>query len=304
VTRAIAAVWLAGCSFSPVDLSGRECPCLEAWVCDARSNTCVRAEGADAGRPRDAGGRDSALREDAGELDAGTVIGDEDAGEETDAGEIDAGDELTLCQRRHASALFCDGFEDAGLDAWDRADTEPGATTRRATSPIFDGSGSLRVQTGDGYSVAAMHKEVFPLMSSGDLWVRSYYFLPTESVVEAVEFAGLSSFDGTEELVIFAGEGVSDFHCHGYCGDIRQDMTIALERDRWLCIEQHVRFDATDGLIEVFVNGDLVGTRGALDTTSRGGLTTIEAGIVWQEQPGTTIYVDEVVGDTSRIGCE
>jgi hypothetical protein len=263
--------------------------------------------GRDAG-PRDAGpGRDSGRPPDTGAFDAGpgdVDSGGMDAGGGTDAGDEDAGDTPTLCEREHAGALFCDGFEDPGFDAWTRTDTEPGAMVRRETVETFDGRGALRVETGDGYSVAAVHATVFPMLSAGDLWVRSYYYFPSSSPLDGIEVAGLSSVDRAEELVIYVNSGTSDFHGHGYIGDIRHSLDTPPDRDRWICLEQHIVFDAVAGEIEIYADGDLLGERTAIDTTSRMGITTIEAGIVWQEQPGTTIYVDEVVGDTSRIGCE
>jgi hypothetical protein len=175
---------------------------------------------------------------------------------------------------------------------------------RRETALTFDGDGALRVETGDDYSVAAVHATVFPPMSTGEIWVRSYYYFPSASPLENLEVAGLGSVDRSEETVVFASSGASDFHCHGYAGDFRESLPAAPDRDTWICLEQHIVFDAVAGEIEIYVDDVLAGERTGIDTTSRMGITTIEAGIVWQMQPGTTVYVDEVVGDTSRIGCE
>lgn len=52
---------VGGCSFEDVDLTGRECPCIDGWVCDPTTSTCRR-------EPMDGGGP-----ADGPEPDAGTV---------------------------------------------------------------------------------------------------------------------------------------------------------------------------------------------------------------------------------------
>ena len=73
---------LAACNLGEVDLTGKECPCAQGWVCDRSVNECVRAldAGPDAGPDAgiDAGPRDAG--EDGGPLDAGEDSGPADAG--------------------------------------------------------------------------------------------------------------------------------------------------------------------------------------------------------------------------------
>lgn len=75
---ASACLVLGACSLGEVDLTGKECPCAQGWVCDRAANECVREHdgGPDAG-PEDAG------------LDAGPADGGVDGG--PDAGPPDAG---------------------------------------------------------------------------------------------------------------------------------------------------------------------------------------------------------------------
>jgi hypothetical protein len=83
---------LAACSFPPLDLEGRECPCLDGWSCNA-DNICVRGSadagmdaGSDGGTVIDAALSDAGLR-DAASSDA--FIPAEDAS--PDGGPLDAG---------------------------------------------------------------------------------------------------------------------------------------------------------------------------------------------------------------------
>jgi len=77
---------LGACNLGEVDLTGKECPCAQGWVCDRSVNECVRDldAGPDAGP--DAG-------RDAG-LDAGMDAGPPDGG--PDAGPPDAGPPCTV----------------------------------------------------------------------------------------------------------------------------------------------------------------------------------------------------------------
>lgn len=38
----VSIVLVASCGFDPIDLAGRDCPCVGGWVCDTTTNRCVR----------------------------------------------------------------------------------------------------------------------------------------------------------------------------------------------------------------------------------------------------------------------
>ena len=89
---------LAACTVEPLELGGRECPCVPGWLCDVERNECVRIEDAGAfdggdrdapgpsmdGGPRDAGPRDGGPR-DTRPVDAGPPDGGPDAPVDVDA---------------------------------------------------------------------------------------------------------------------------------------------------------------------------------------------------------------------------
>jgi hypothetical protein len=78
--------------------------------------------------------------------------------------------------------------------------------------------------------------------------------------------------------------------------------------DRWICVELHVSTDATTGGAELFWDGALVHGDLMLDGSPDMGrrIDTIYVGVVYKEttDPAQVVFVDEVVADTTRIGCD
>ena len=95
------ALGIAACAPGELDLEGKACPCIDGWVCDAVTETCVReSTRVDAGDRIDAGGPRDGGAPDGGDVDGArmgvdsgpTVVdsGPHDGGP-ADAGPIDSG---------------------------------------------------------------------------------------------------------------------------------------------------------------------------------------------------------------------
>jgi hypothetical protein len=101
-----AALFLVACTVPDVELEGRPCPCVEGYVCDEASSTCLRASGpVDAGS--DAPVLDTSVA-DTGASDTGasdTSTTDTMMSRDTGAGDADPG-----CWR--------DDFDSTGLPGW------------------------------------------------------------------------------------------------------------------------------------------------------------------------------------------
>lgn len=308
-----------GCSVKEVDYDGLECPCISGWVCDTATNTCVRPGTADGG------GLDAGMREDAtmpidsgeppvdsGEppIDSGEPMDasmPEDAGD-TDAGmpPVDAGPGATRCDDIHAGRLFCEDFEGSLATRWSDQRLTAGSSAAISGETTYLGSGALRVSTAMGVQEAFARATVLPAMTTGDLYVRSYYYFPSSFAMDAIEFAGIAEASRAYHLISTTYVSSSDVHTHNFPADMRQSGMMAIPRDRWVCVEQHVRFDATMGAIELSYDGAMVARLRMMDTDDMRGLRTIEAGIIWQSeaQVPAVAFVDEIVADTSPIGCD
>ena len=317
---AVAVLALVACAVDPVDYEGRECPCIGGFVCDEARNLCVRATadvdgstGADASRtdagldagppppPRDSGMDATGVQVDSG-LDAGPPP-PVDAG--LDAGPADAGPDTTHCDDIHAGALFCEDFE-GDLGNWPERAVSTGASARISSAETYMGTGALRSETPMGETEAYLRANVLPIMSTGDLYVRWWYYLESGFTLTAIEVASLAEIDRNYHLVATTYPSSMDIHTHGFATDDRINGGTGLPRGRWTCVEIHVHFDATAGSVVLYVDDTETAAIRNFDTVEARGLTTIEAGLIWQhaDQVPAVLYVDEIVADTAPIGCD
>ena len=117
-------ITLTACTFGDISLDGRECPCVEGWVCSS-AGVCVRPSGTDAGLTRpdsagiDASDAGGSVDPDAGPLDAtvdatteggtgdgGTSDANTNDGGVPDSGPPDAGVLPSLCGSLLSDAVF------------------------------------------------------------------------------------------------------------------------------------------------------------------------------------------------------
>ena len=293
---ALAAGLLAGCTVSELDLEGRACPCIAGWVCDESRDVCVRGDAGTAGV--DAGDRDATSPEDAGDRDAGEV----DAGSDPDGGPV--GDP-TGCDDDHADALFCDGFEGGDFSLWDDL-SEPTDTSVTVTSDVvYRGTTALRVEVLPTAEYAGVGNLVFPTPAPPDQYLRAYYYFPSDSSI-GVETMEMTNADWDYNYVMVVADGYWDLHSHGWTTDFNEGSSYGVPRDTWVCIEMHAHFSATEGAVDLWVDGTEVVSRSGLELDPPNGLGRIDVGVVYHslDDPTTVVYVDEVVADTSPIGCD
>ena len=316
---AVAVLFLASCSVDAIDYEGRECPCIGGFLCDEARNVCVPAAATDGSidalRPEGDGGlpppRDSGVDAEPPPppIDAAVdarpppVDAGFDAG--ADSGEIDAGPDTTHCDDIHAGAIFCEDFE-TDLSDWSESAVSAGGSVRIASAQTYMGSGALRASTPMGETEAYLRANVLPMMSTGDLYVRWWYYLETGFSLTAIEVAALAEVGRTYHLVATTYPSNMDIHTHNFATDGRVSGGASLPRGRWTCIEIHVRFDVAAGAIVLYVDDTEVAAIRDFDTVEARGLTTIEAGLIWQhaDQVPSVLYVDEIVADTAPIGCD
>lgn len=284
-----------GCSFDPVDLEGKGCPCSPGWVCVEAENLCVPRA------PRDAG-RD-ALAEDgeAPPADAGVdgEVPPIDSG--TDAG-LDAGPlDDTSCDDANADALICDGFEEgSGFTMW--------AMPRGATyagDPAYRGSYAMQASTSTSMALAYLYGS-FPETASGELFARAYLYVPASAslghfpVLHLEE--GGAPYDYAEvRLQDDEVRAVSKY------GGVTTTLTGgAMPRDRWTCVELRVLI-GSPGEVELYVDGTSVDAATGVTTALSGPYRVFYAGIsnrATGQTGNATLYMDEVVLSTSRVGCD
>jgi len=191
--------------------------------------------------------------------------------------------------------LFADGFE-GPLDPW----TALGNVSVSGGPPApFEGTSMLVAQAGSEESARA-EVELPATVTTGPLFVRAYYHLPSGYTITDLSVMEISQA-GTN-LVLINSPVVGLFNdidnLDGGAG------TYELPRDVWTCVETRIGVAAGTGTWDVWVNDTLRHSLTDIDTFA-GGIDQLHVGITWNgpAQEPTTVYVDAVVADTSRIGC-
>lgn len=256
----------------------------------------------DGGRGRDASAADAEAIPDARAPHDAPPPGD--APTEPDAASpLDA----TSCDDAHGGALFCDGYEDPSLAAWDYSVTRSGFATH-TTEMVYRGSGALRCETLAGASDKEARYSVRPLpdLRTGHVWFRAYYHLSSTVVLDGhVSLLAIAErqrpYDGAH-LRVDADSMDLAMEVAGVVGS----GAVTLPRDRWVCIEYHVVLDEVNGVLEAYVDGALVARAEAVDTVPDTGISTAEVGIhkASADQSPAVLHVDEVVLDDTRVGCD
>jgi hypothetical protein len=251
------------------------------------------------------GGRDAS---DAGEIQLPAEAGTDAEVVEgpSDAAAADGGPAVVhpLCPER-AGMLFCDGFEDPEFSRWKYTISHNGAVTR-STEHTRSGTTSLLATTGPPAQLteARWATDVLAKQKSGDAWMRFYNWVPSEVVVTQHFSVGVMSesavpYDGFELRIL---PTLVDINASNriYPG------TVSFPRDRWVCVEMHVKIDASAGEYEAYLDGALAVRSPPVNTLPADGFTAAEVGIHYAgpSQGPVEVYVDDVVVGRSRIPCD
>lgn len=292
------------CAFDPVDLDGKGCPCAPGWRCLPEDNVCVPLAPTEAG-PSDAGleagtERDASTDASAPRTDAAVDAAIDAATDASFDAALDAGPDDTACDDLHAGALHCDGFEgDTEFALW----TENRGASH-STERAYRGTASAHASVGT--SGRAYLFEQFPPITSGEIYVRTYAYVPSSADLTAITFITLEEASSPwdyaranvrdDQLVLVTRAGA----------DNDQQPAVSVPRDRWFCLELRVQI-GTSGEAELLVDGTSTALLTDVDTTRASPWDTVFVGVAsrnsTQVDP-TELFMDEVVVATTPIGCD
>ena len=209
---------------------------------------------------------------------------------------------------------MCEGFESKTLlEPWDVGETN-GQVTRVGAPAPYRGDGALSAQVTEASGVAFAFRPAFPGLREGSMFVRSYLYVPSGTPIAGVIVHGISEesppYGGVSILLEDARFSI-DVHPRGPGLDpifVNGTGSVPLARDTWLCLQLEVVVHPTEGAVRLRVNGRLVAeSTEPLETQPATGYRGVSAGLVYldgaQETP-LQLYVDELVADTARIGCD
>ncbi len=209
------------------------------------------------------------------------------------------------CKVTHPTALLCDGFEPVDV-AWDYQILDFGSVARSEERGA-QGDASLKVDIDmvDEFKSARWGKNaVLEFLTDGELHIREYIFMPSTTVV-----ADQLSIMVTGNLVDpFPSANVllTPGKIHAVVEGEDRSEPFEFPRDRWVCLELHLQIDTTAGSISIEVDGSTIVSGTSLDTRVVGGYSNIDVGFHYATptQPGSRMFVDEIVAATAPIGCD
>ena len=134
--------------------------------------------------------------------------------------------------------------------------------------------------------------------------MRAWIRLPTpeDFGVYVVEMGDIDLVTRSLSTAVFDGELEVD-SLYG-AGDTTRVTLPGWQAGNWVCLEQHVRANVPDGLLEVFVDEVLV-HRVETATATLGALAYVGVGVnnVLSTSPNATVLIDDVAISATRIGC-
>ncbi|HUS29086.1 MAG TPA: hypothetical protein VMZ53_11265 [Kofleriaceae bacterium] len=234
-------------------------------------------------------------------FDDGTHDAAQGDGRNGDSGPIADGPGVD-CHVSHASAIFCDGFEN-GMTPWGYSVIDQG-TVDTTTLRAWGGTHALEVHTPDSaiYKSARWGSFLPSAITTGELFVRQYMWLP-------------SSVASSQVSLIVTGNGATPFPST-FMFLLGPELVIStdtnsfstpdvLPRDRWVCFEMQTHIDPTAGFVKITFDGSTAFQTPLTDTDVAGGYTNVDVGVHYatDTQPAVSLWIDDVVVDTNPIGC-
>ncbi len=197
--------------------------------------------------------------------------------------------------------LFCESFEGDPLlpsvDGTVMIDATRSARGARSQYAMTTGASVPSWQLG----------QVLPYVTSGELYARWYVWVP--STVQSIDLASVhlvemtTPYDGVSFGVV---DGIVEMENTANDISMIARSTTRLPLDRWVCLQMHVAISATDGAIDVAVDGQTVAARSGLDTLPATGYRMVHAGLFAMDSATAPIemWTDEVAVGTQPIPCD
>lgn len=207
------------------------------------------------------------------------------------------------------SAMFSDGFESGSLSSWDGASMTTGEIVNVTSGVQYDGVyGAIFASEGSGGTEGAFcHKSV---PEKNDLFTRCYIYPSELGLVQADDCCYFLVFNASNESVFCAGWRMSDeipkWTLALYNGTAWNETVSvpSLNLSQWYCVELHWRKDAIAGGGELYVNGMVVCSISAMNTSGLG-VDVVRFGLAEIcDCNATLVYGDRCVMSTKYIGSD
>jgi hypothetical protein len=223
-------------------------------------------------------------------------------GRVADAG---SGSPSDACPAGHPTGLVCSGFERADLPDWSAPMIERSGVVERSSALTHTGSGALHASSSAMMSVAVLSAS-FPSVSSGELYLRLYAYVPANLPTEIINVLFLgngASSDPFSGIDLNLMDGA--IQVYSSANDQRQTGSLTIPRDRWFCLRARVLLGKTGGAVQAYIDAALALDAKGLVTLPAAGVQELHAGVGWSSQQDAffEIYMDDLVLDSVPVAC-
>jgi hypothetical protein len=179
-----------------------------------------------------------------------------------------------------------------------------GGKVARSSSTVYAGEHSMQFTQGTSGTHARISEKI-DLVSSGNLYFRSWIFVPKGAVNDWVNLVMFEGAASTAFLINARASGVIDAHA-------RPDFELASsEQDAvpwgsWFCLQLTVDVQEENGSLIVAVDGQEVLKQTGIDSRPDDGIEGVVYGLgaTGQFQTGGIAYFDEVVVSLDPVTCD
>jgi hypothetical protein len=209
--------------------------------------------------------------------------------------------DTTICDDGLAGVLDCESFE-GDLSAYGVQFTAP-SSVAADNQQVYRGALALHSRATRLSDPAWMIRHTLPSIVSGELWARVYVYVPAVPAmidVDALELIEqISPYDGVMFSIEQAQVKVETLAVSAVA-------PIAIARDRWVCLQEHIVVSNTAGSVETWVDGVSGPALSNVDTLPATPITDVHTAI-WNWSTGSTpqdLWTDELIIGTAPLPCD
>jgi hypothetical protein len=204
-----------------------------------------------------------------------------------------------------SSLIFQDGYESGSFSAWSGTGYSAGETRSVVSTIPYDGTYAARF-TSDGSGTYERAYSYRTITAANELRTGGYIYVSGSGItVNSARIYFMVLRDGSGNNIGYAGWGrYTDGKTYWYVmirsgtGYVSARSTATPSVNTWYNVEFHWKRDATAGLGELRVNGELVCQVNGVNTSQYGGVTTVRFGIA---ETGSIAVASAVYVDEARI---
>jgi hypothetical protein len=209
--------------------------------------------------------------------------------------------------------LFEDSFESGDFSKWTGTSVSPGDTATIVNWKPHHGTYNGRFSSDTSSSVEYAH--CYKVIDNSEIFARAYvcvprglslsqdddrfYLVRLRAGSQSLAAVGIKHDGGADKWIIYASDGskrVGPFYA----------TSPTIQMNRWYCVELHWKKDASQGLVELYVDGMKILKATNIDTSYYGNVAKVDFGLISDTDTEQTmiVYGDCFKLSSTYIGVE